>query len=535
VAGWPIPMWLWLPYTALMFDHQSTRLAVGILLLWGLALNVFALLDGVLWIFPLLSTAFAVYCSWITKTRYGVIHGMLEAGDEQHEAFTRALATLNESQARLASLVEHTDDVVCSMDRKLKLLTVNSAFRSLIVWLRGVEPEVGSLMLDNVIPERQGLWEGRFDAVLKGEHIQVEHAFVIGERSRVLEISLNPIFGAGGAVTGITLFGHDISTRKEAEQKAAIMQRQLLDVSRKAGMAEVATSVLHNIGNVLNSVNVSASVAMNRVRRSKGTGLAKAVDLLRQHEADLPGFFAMDPRARRLPEFLGVLNTTLEAERRQIGDEMESLQKNIDHIKVIVSLQQSHAKSGGIIESLHVGDLLDDTLALDVISDARHGVEIVRDYEALQAVEVDRHKLMQILVNLLSNARHAVRDQPPLGRRITLGLRRGLDEGFTIEVADSGYGILAQDLPKIFTHGFTTKKEGHGFGLHASACAAEEMGGQLTVESPGAGQGTTFTLRLPGDAGPRSRREPEVVAHLGHRASRSARAAPKSAAPPGAP
>jgi signal transduction histidine kinase len=66
-----------------------------------------------------------------------------------------------------------------------------------------------------------------------------------------------------------------------------------------------------------------------------------------------------------------------------------------------------------------------------------------------------------------------------------------------IIVRDNGVGILPENLTRIFGHGFTTKKDGHGFGLHSGALAAKQMNGALSVQSAGPGKGAAFTLELP--------------------------------------
>src|SRR6185369_13109107 len=111
------------------------------------------------------------------------------------------------------------------------------------------------------------------------------------------------------------------------------------------------------------------------------------------------------------------------------------------------------------------------------------------------AARLDRHKLFEMVMNLLSNAGHAVEGQGM--RNIAVRVRpRGFDR-FLIEVEDTGCGISPEHLDKIFTFGFTTRPGGHGFGLHASACAAAEMGGSLTAHSDGPGRGARFTIELP--------------------------------------
>ena len=272
-------------------------------------------------------------------------------------------------------------------------------------------------------------------------------------------------------------------------------QRELIETSRKVGMADVATSVLHNVGNVLNSVNVSASVVGNLARASKGAGLLRATTLLRA-QPDPGRFLREDPRGQKLLDYFDAIAQAIESERERMLVELESLTKNIDHIKVIVSMQQSHAKAGGAVERLSLSGMIEDALKFDAASYQKHSLRVVRDFEEMADIEIDRHKLLQILMNLLSNARHAVKASSG-ERRITIGLRSVANDNVAITVEDTGIGIPAENLNKIFNHGFTTKREGHGFGLHSCACAAIELGGAMTVHSDGIDRGAKFTVVVP--------------------------------------
>lgn len=273
------------------------------------------------------------------------------------------------------------------------------------------------------------------------------------------------------------------------------LQRQLLDASRRMGMADVASAVLHNVGNVLNSVNVSAGMVAELVRNSRTLGLSKAAVLLRAHEHDREQFLTQDEKGKRLPEFFCQLADAAEQERATVLLELEALQKNIDHIKVIINTQQSHAKAGGVIEIIDLNEMVEDVIKVSFDSHDRNWV--IRDLQAPNRVTVDRHKLMQILLNLLGNARHAVRDGNIQKPRIVVRTRSMGERHFAIEIEDNGVGIEAKNLTQIFTHGFTTKKNGHGFGLHSSSCAASDLGGTLQAHSAGTMRGACFTLQLP--------------------------------------
>lgn len=288
--------------------------------------------------------------------------------------------------------------------------------------------------------------------------------------------------------------------RRELDRQAAArhtetIQRELLTVSRMAGMAEIATGVLHNVGNVLNSLNVSVAMISDQVRGSRIDGLTRSLALVDGFPGGMPAFLAT-PKGSVLPSYLSSVSRQLGEEQARILDELVAVHRNVDHIKTIVAMQQSYARPFGVIEPVAVATLIDDALQLGESSFARHGIEVIKDYATTAAVVTDRHKLLQIMINLISNARHALKDQPEPPHRLTVHARATASM-LTVVVADTGVGIPAENLEKIFQHGFTTKPGGHGFGLHASANAARELGGSLTAASDGPGRGACFTLELP--------------------------------------
>ena len=288
-----------------------------------------------------------------------------------------------------------------------------------------------------------------------------------------------------------------LTSRSRVERELAESTRRLLETSRHAGMAEIATGVLHNVGNVLNSVNVSATLLADRLRRSKISSLDKVVQLLAQHEGDLGVFLTQDAKGRQLPEFLKSLAQHLNTEQAALIKEAQALMKNVEHIKEIVSMQQSYSKLGGLVEPVPPILLVEDALRIKTPALARHRIDIVRQFSEAPPALVDKHKTLQILINLISNAKHAVNHSDVEERRITIRILSIPNDRVRIAVEDTGVGIPPENLSKIFQYGFTTKKEGHGFGLHSAANAAREMGGSLTAASEGHARGATFTLELP--------------------------------------
>jgi C4-dicarboxylate-specific signal transduction histidine kinase len=290
----------------------------------------------------------------------------------------------------------------------------------------------------------------------------------------------------------------EISERKRAEGELAVVHQQLVAAARRAGMAEIATGVLHNVGNVLNSINVSATLASDRIRQSKVTELVRALDLMEAHLADLGAFFTSDPKGQRLPQFLRLLAVHLTDERADILKELELLSTKVNHIKTIVSTQQSYAGVSGVVEDVDISTTVDDAMKLNSASLDRHHITVLREYAVIPKVRIDTQKVLQILVNLIKNAKDALVELPePAQRRLTVRTLINSNHRLEIQVIDNGVGVAKEHLTRIFSHGFTTKQQGHGFGLHSSANAAHELGGSLVAHSDGPGRGATLVLELP--------------------------------------
>jgi signal transduction histidine kinase len=303
-----------------------------------------------------------------------------------------------------------------------------------------------------------------------------------------------------GALVVVLSTGRARAMRLVHERTAQLRgtQAQLVDTARQAGMAEIAVNVLHNVGNVLNSVNVSASLVGQKVRGSKSAGLRKAVALMHEHAADLGDFLTLDARGKALPGYLDKLATALESERVSIDEELLRLMKGVDHIKEIVSAQQSLAGVAGVLEPVEIDELVDDALRMAGIL-GTDKLTVTRDFSDVGFVLLDRHRVLLVLLNLVGNAKQAMKGNA--GRR-ELSIRAEVTAGpageaVSITVTDNGQGIPPENMTRIFIHGFTTNADGHGFGLHSSALAATEMGGRLSAHSDGVGVGAVFTLEVP--------------------------------------
>jgi PAS domain S-box-containing protein len=332
---------------------------------------------------------------------------------------------------------------------------------------------------------------------LRGEKVS-DVEFIIVRPNGAVRMALSSaqrLSGPAGEPLGALAVVEDITERRRAEEELERVHKQLLVASRQAGMAEVATNVLHNVGNVLNSVNVSASMVSERIKRSKCAGLARVADLLTAHAGDLATFLA-GAQGKHLPVYLQELAAQLIAERDAAVAELSAVRSNVEHIKEIVAMQQGYAKRGGITDTVDVRMLVEDSLRMNEGAFSRHGVTIVREFGDVPLVQVDKHKVLQILVNVVRNAKYACAEAAGGTKCVTVRVRAA-HGSILLSVSDTGVGIPKENLERIFNHGFTTRADGHGFGLHSSALAAKQLGGSLQAESAGPGQGATFTLTLP--------------------------------------
>ena len=326
---------------------------------------------------------------------------------------------------------------------------------------------------------------------------KLERTQFIDGREGWTEVTKLPLSDKSGNVIGTFGISADVTEAQRIKLDLEKAQRKIIEASRMAGMAEVATGVLHNVGNVLTSLNVSADVIASSLRQSKAGSLEKLSTLLHEHQSDLGPFLAEDPKGSRVPEFIESLAQHWLEERDRLLREIASLQENVDHIKEIVTMQQSYATMVGVSEALDPTSLMEDAVRMNAGALVRHDVSCVRDFQPTPRVTAEKAKVLQILINLIRNAKYAADAGRTSDKLITLRIQHGGAGRVQLIVQDNGIGIPPENLTKIFTHGFTTREDGHGFGLHSSLIVAREMKGDLTAQSDGIGKGATFILVLP--------------------------------------
>ncbi len=291
----------------------------------------------------------------------------------------------------------------------------------------------------------------------------------------------------------------EMNERKKAQAEREELHQQLVQASRQAGMADVASSVLHNVGNVLTSINVSTDILLKTLKKPMVGDVCRIASMFHEHQDNLEAFLTQDAKGKQIPSYLGMVAESLSGSHQTIQGELDSLVKKVDHIKRVIMSQQDIAHAGEVREATIVEDLMEQALLMGIPEPGEYGIRVVREYAPVPTIMTDRHHVLQILVNVITNAKNAMVEYPANSHCLTVRIMVPADRvgSVRLEVTDTGGGIKAENLPRLFAQGFTTRKAGHGIGLHSAAISAKNLGGVLQGQSAGEGRGATFMLDLP--------------------------------------
>ncbi len=272
-------------------------------------------------------------------------------------------------------------------------------------------------------------------------------------------------------------------------------QEELVEQAHKAGMAEIATGALHNVGNILNSVFVSAETIETEILNGDLLKLQKVNKLITAHKGNLAEFIT-GTKGDKLIEYLKELEILYSLKSQNLDTQLKRMKdKTIATVEVINS-QQEYAKQIYLVEFEGVEKIIDNVLSIVNGSLEKHNINVLCRYSKTPSINIQKSKLIHVLINLLNNAIDSLKTFSVSKREIIISTKDNVESVF-ITILDNGQGISKQSLTKVFNHGFTTKVDGHGFGLHSCANYAQEMGGDLFVESEGVGKGALFTITLP--------------------------------------
>ncbi len=294
----------------------------------------------------------------------------------------------------------------------------------------------------------------------------------------------------------------EIEVRKIVQKERDLLNKELCETARIAGMATVATDVLHNVGNSINSVNVSVSTLEKRIAQSDIRDVRLIFNLLSENEPGLGEFFREDPKGKRILPYLDELAGRLDQEVVIYQNELKRLRKQVSHVMSVIAQQQTYVNGGNegyLVETTPSG-LIQECLDIIKTSYDHHDILIKTEYlhTDKDPISVEKHKLIQVVVNLLTNAKDAISERNKaenIEGRVDV-VSSIINKEWIISIADNGFGIPKEHIQTIFQFGFTTKKQGHGFGLHSASNLISEMKGHLTAGNKKEG-GAVFEIKIP--------------------------------------
>ena len=427
------------------------------------------------------------------------------------EAIPAIINDLTDQQAALASAQDalatskvYVDNVLRSMADSLLVIDAN-------LTIGAVNPSLLALLgygEDELIGQAPGLIFGEEfaqgsiieDLLLQGSVSGIESSFLTSD-GRLIPISVSGSMmqDEQGQFQGLVCVAQDITARKQMEEEKLELHEQLLDTSRKLGMAEVASDVLHNVGNALNSINVSIGVIADLLKNSMVGDVGRISQLFHKHREDLGNFFSSNPKGIQIPAYLEKLAGQLVEEQQVAIAELARLRENAQNAQQCVAVQQDLAKPSGIIEEISVIELMEEALTLNQELLENSQIDVSREFQEIPQLIVDKHQVLEVMVDVIRNACQAMASVSTKQLIVRAKLIPGPPDSVCLEVQDSGVGIAADDLIKIFGQGYNTKNGGRGMSLHSGALMAKNLGGALRAHSEGIGHGATFSLELPGN------------------------------------
>jgi signal transduction histidine kinase len=279
--------------------------------------------------------------------------------------------------------------------------------------------------------------------------------------------------------------------------RLAESREKLQIVAHHAGMAEIASEVLHNVGNAINTANCCVELVEERLSSSRLSGLEMATLMLSEQAANAADFFRNDPRGPKLIHYLVSLNDTLQKERCENLEEARRLQETIRHIRDAIASQQDHARRSDFRQRVNLMEVLEESLLVNAPLRQQMGVRVEINASELPDVSLNKSRVVQVLVNLQKNAVLSMQTVPEDLRRMAITVTVLAKGTIEISVQDSGIGLTPEIKERLFAQRFTTRTDGSGLGLHYCANVVREMGGEITAESDGPGTGATFRFTIP--------------------------------------
>lgn len=285
--------------------------------------------------------------------------------------------------------------------------------------------------------------------------------------------------------------------QSEDRESVRLAENELRALTTQAEVSKVANGLIHNLGNLFNSINISTQALVEVVRDSKIPELLKANRLFLKNLDNIGDYVTKDPAGRYLPEFYRTVGDFLKEDLEKLNTELGDIAEKVAFIKEMISTQQDYAKSETVTRKLALNDVVDRALQIELPSMTKRGIRIEKHYQARYFVYGIKSKVLHVFLNLFKNAKEAMTGSDHEDSFLRIEISELPEHKVQVIVTDNGAGIDVANIDKMFSYGFTTKADGHGFGLYTSAEAMRQLGGSISVESDGPGHGARFRLVFP--------------------------------------
>ncbi len=445
-----------------------------------------------------------------------------KSSDEKPEYFStiirdiskqkEAEEALRDSEKKYRLLIDNCSDPINVFDVDGNILLMNKTSAKN---LGGMPEDFVGKSVKDVLPHMKDLIDQLICSIVEtGESCNFENVFELPSGKMWFITNIHPVRNSSGKIYAVHTISYDITDSKRAEEKIRILNKELkllvedrtaelkearkdiIKKEYKSELADITTGTLHNVKNILSSVKTSSDFMRKILHGDSLTGFKRANEMLRENIGNIENFICNDPKGKKLMEFYLKIEEVLDKEVQTTKKHMNRLREKVNAIENIVTTQQSYGGSIPVREHLEIIDIIEDALTMQMESIKNHSINVTKEHKRAPKINVEKTKLMHILINLINNAKDAMLGTPTEKRSITISTDSD-DSYVFIKVKDTGNGISSEDFNNIFTHGFTTKKDGHGFGLHSCASYMKEMHGEMWAESQGEGKGAEFVLKFP--------------------------------------
>ena len=309
-----------------------------------------------------------------------------------------------------------------------------------------------------------------------------------------LSMSARPLRQSSNELVGAVVVFRDITEHVHAEQA-------LLNAFSE-GKLQILDTILHNIGNAINTVTIGIGSIRKELNENiilrRFSSLAKAIE---KHEDDMDSYLKHDPQGQNVVPFIVALCKDFATQNRALSETTERVHQTTSQIVDIIRTERSAKNIAPAYKTVILEKSVNEAVKSLWHSLAKRGIDLVVDCRmAPDKIWIQESRLHQMLVNLVKNSIEAIDElmsvsSSDLIPRIEIRARTE-DDFFILEIIDNGIGIDEEHKGRIFSAGFTTKKLGTGLGLHSIANFVISSGGEIKPLSAGIGRGTTMRVKL---------------------------------------